>query len=105
MANHTEKAPEKECESDGFCLEDRVFNHHNEKMILMMFSDALPVTTELSICFIAFAEEEYLLRVDKISVRMEAMGGKLMVAEPRNGGRVYKRVKFDQNINYSALLI
>ena len=105
MANHTEKAPEKECESDSFYLRDHVCFDRNDKMVLMMFSYALSVASDLSICFIAFAEEEYLLRVDEISVRMEAMGGKLMIAEPRNGGRVYKKVKCDQNINYSALLM
>ena len=61
MASQEVEAPEKENENDGFCLDDRIFIRHNDKMVKVMFADILHVAADRSYCRIATTDKEYLL--------------------------------------------
>lgn len=61
MAGNEVEATEKENEHDGYCLEDRIFIRHNDKMVKVMFADILHVAADRSYCRVVTTQKEYLL--------------------------------------------
>jgi len=120
MANHPDEAPVRESEIDGFCLEDRIFIRHNDKMVKVMFADILHVAADRSYCRIITTKKEYLLsmpmkrleeklpaanfcrthrshivnllQVDEISDGMVRMGKELLPLSPAMKGDFMRRL-------------
>ncbi|MGB6036145.1 MAG: response regulator [Cryomorphaceae bacterium] len=120
MANHGEEAPEKENENDGYCLEDRIFIRHSDKMVKVMFDDILHVAADRSYCRVVTTQKEYLLsmpmrrledklppsafqrvhrshivnllRVDEVSDGMVRIGGELLPLSPALKGEFMRRL-------------
>jgi len=120
MANQEEEAPDKESQNDGFCLEDRIFIRHNDKMVKVMFADILHVAADRSYCHIVTTQKEYLLsmpmkrledklpetafqrvhrshivnllQVDEVSDGMVRIGGELLPLSPALKGEFMRRL-------------
>ncbi|HKL03815.1 MAG TPA: response regulator [Cryomorphaceae bacterium] len=60
MAGHEDETDSQNT-NDGFCLDDRIFVRHNDKMVKIMFADILHVAADRSYCQIVTTEKEYLL--------------------------------------------
>jgi DNA-binding LytR/AlgR family response regulator len=120
MANQAGEAPARENENDGFCLEDRIFIRHNDKMVKVMFIDILHIAADRSYCRIITTSKEYLLsmpmkrledklplanfcrthrshivnllRVDEISDGMVRVEGELLPLSPAMKGEFMRRL-------------
>ncbi|MCA1745511.1 MAG: response regulator, partial [Bacteroidales bacterium] len=61
MAGQHDVTDPKQIPDDGFCLDDRIFVRHNDKMVKIMFADILHVAADRSYCQIVTTDKEYLL--------------------------------------------